>query len=319
VDWEPDFWLMYTKDIFINDLDPPKNDKWFCWVLSKQVKFFKPSAPPEYRNIVIKYIRVKRQGPPGWWPGGTDDCTDYGNTYVGMAMDIDCPWDTMGNQNGRNLAGYDGTNHIAYQQGWEITGEHTEWNNFYCGIALAEGVFGEPIVPYGTYNVRNDVYLYPQAPWGWKDGELYQLAETPGVNIQDADTMYGLDRSQVFTALEIPAGSDPEAEYSFTLVEVVAPNGLAQLQEYVDSARAIVRNHGIPATCGDVNGDDLIDLGDLLYLVAYCFKGGLEPLCPMYRGDCNSDGVIDVADIVTLVDYMYRGDVPPKCPGIWFW
>jgi len=321
-DWEPDFWIVYTKDIFINDLDPPMNDKWFCWEFSKQVKFFTSDAPEPYRNIVIKYIRVKRQAPPGWWPGVSGDCTDYGNTYIGMAMDIDCPYDTMGNQNGRNKAGYDDGREIAYQVGWHNDPGHA-YNDFHCGIALAETCEVPCIVPYGSYNVRNDSCLYPQSPWGWLDGELYQLAETPDSNIQAKDTLYGLDRTQVFTAMEIPGGNGPNAEASFTLVEVVAPLGLTQLQEYVDSARAIVARDrqfgGIPAKCGDCNGDYIVDLGDLLWLINYLYKSGPPPYCPFNRGDINSDGVIDMGDMLTLINYLYDNGPEPKCPGIPFW
>ncbi len=328
VDYEPDFWIVYTKDIFINDLDPPMNDKWFCWVFSKQVKFFKPTAPPEYRNIVIKHIRVKRQGPPGWWPGGTEDCTDYGNTYIGMAMDIDCPYDSMGNQSGRNLGDFDDTDHIAYQIGWDVSGDHPQYNNFYCGIALAKETDDTTAVlvqaPFGAYNVRNDSFLYPQSPWGWLDQELYELAATPDYNVQDKDTnaFYGLDRTQVFTALEIPAGSDPNAEYSFTLVEAVAPGGEQEMKDLVALGRLIVARErkvaGIPALCGDANGDYVVDLGDVLYLIAYLYKGGAEPKCPIDRADVTSDGVVDLGDVLFIIAYLYKGGVEPKCPGIWF-
>jgi len=239
-----------------------------------------------------------------------------------MAMDIDCPWDTMGNQNGRNLAGYDATNHIAYQQGWEVTGEHSDWNNFYCGIALAKDTDDTTAVlvqaPFGTYNVRNDSFLYPQSPWGWLDQELYELA-ADGVKgvIQDPDTTYGLDRTQVFTALEIPAGSDPDAEYSFILVEAVAPTGLAELQELVALARLIVARENnyepmSPSKCGDVTDDDVIDLGDLLFLIAYLYKGGPAP-DPLASGDVNSDGVVDLGDVLYIIAYLYKGGPKPNC------
>jgi len=267
---------------------------------------------------------VKRQGPPGWWPGVKDDPTDYGDTYIGIAMDLDCPWDTMGNQNGRNLAGYDGVNEIAYQKGWHNTPGH-DYNNFYCGMALAEEtcdtVDYQVVAPFGAYNVRNDSFLYPQSPWGWNDDELYELAETPGVNIQDADTLYGLDRTQVFTALEIPAGSDRDAEYSFILVEAVAPTGLTELRTLIDLGRlAVARGkcHGIPAKCGDVMEDDIIDLGDMLFLIAYLYKGGPAPV-PLNSGNVNylSDpgvDIVDLGDVLYIIAYLYKGGPKPNCP-----
>jgi hypothetical protein len=321
--WEPDYWLMFTEDIIINDLDPPSNDKWFCWVISKCIKVFKPTAPPEYRNIIIKRVKVKRQAPPGWWPGGTEDCTDYENTYIGIAMDIDCPYDSMGNQNGRNKAGYDDVNEIAYQTGWDVSGDHPQYNDFYCGIALAKETDDTTAVlvqvPFGSYNVRNDSFLYPQSPWGWLDQELYELAATPDSNIQDKDTLYGLDRTQVFTALEIPAGSDPEAEASFTLVEAVTPNGLAELQSLIALGRlAVAREFNyepgvFPSVCGDVNDDDIIDLGDLLFLISFLYKGGGAPE-PLNLGEVNNDGIVDLGDVLYTISYLYKGGAPPNCP-----
>ena len=319
VDWEPDFWLVYTKDIFIHDLEPPMNPKWWWWEVSKQIKFFKETAPDVYKHLVIKYVTVKRKDPPTWWPDQTP-FSGYEDTYIGVAMDIDCPWDTLGTQNGRNLAGYDDVNHIAYQVGWDWTGAHPEYNNYHCGIALADaGMSGEDIVPYGSYNVLTDEYLYPQDGWGWKDGELYQLAATAGNQIDDPDS--AVDRAQVFAAHRIAAGIDTSAEASFTLVEVVAPVGLVQLQEYVDSARAIVAReatHGIPAVCGDVDGDGAVSMVDILVLSDYYYNGGSIP-CPISRGDLDgSGGSPDLGDLLLLINYFFKSGPPPDCPGLGF-
>ncbi len=63
---------------------------------------------------------------------------------------------------------------------------------------------------------------------------------------------------------------------------------------------------------GDVNSDGLIDVGDIIYLVNYLYKGGPAPI-PMEAGDCNCDGIVNVADVVYLVNYLYRGGDPPSC------
>ena len=321
VDWEPDFWILYTKNIFIHNLNPPVYDfTWYWWEVSKQIKFFKEEAPEVYKHLVIKYVTVKRHDPPGWWPDQSP-FTGYEDTYIGVAEDIDCPYDTMQNQNGRNYAGYDVSNEIAWQRGWDYTGAHPEYNDYYCGIALADaGMPGENTVPYATHNVLNHQYLYPQGDWGWLDQELYELAATPPVGQIDSAGL-PRDRSQVFTAQMIPGGTDTTTKAFFTIVKVVAPNGLAELQAMVDTARAIVEKErllgGLPALCGDCNGDFVVDIGDIIKLIGYLFKGAEPPRCPINRGDCNSDGVIDVGDIVVLINYLFKGEVPPVCPGIW--
>ncbi|UCB51637.1 MAG: dockerin type I repeat-containing protein, partial [Candidatus Zixiibacteriota bacterium] len=330
-DFEPHFWIVYNKGVYIEatNLDPPAHQKWWWWEIAKQIKFFKSGAPAEYQRIVIKYVRVKRHDPPGWWPDQTP-FTGYEDTYVGFAMDIDAPWDStggpepnLGDENAINYGSYDDVNEIAYVTGFGRAGEHPEYNDYHAGIALAEGGTGSPTTPYATANVKNNYYLYPQSPWGWEDGELYQLAAglVGGTTfIQDPDSI--VDRNIVLTASKIEAGIDPDQEAQFTLVEILAPLGEAQMQALVDTARAIVAREreqaGLPAICGDCNGSFVVDVGDIVYLVSYLFKGSAPPKCPVSRGDCNSDGIINVADIVYLIRFLYRGGPAPVCPGIWY-
>lgn len=63
---------------------------------------------------------------------------------------------------------------------------------------------------------------------------------------------------------------------------------------------------------GDANGDGIINVGDVVYLVSYLYKAGPAPEY-LVIGDCNCDEVVDVGDIVHLVNYLYRGGDPPDC------
>ncbi|UCB53038.1 MAG: T9SS type A sorting domain-containing protein [Candidatus Zixiibacteriota bacterium] len=67
-------------------------------------------------------------------------------------------------------------------------------------------------------------------------------------------------------------------------------------------------------TRGDVNGDGIINIGDVVYLVTYLYKAGSAP-DPLWTGDANSDGIINVGDVVYLISYLYRGGPPPCSPG----
>jgi len=320
--WEPDFTVLFTKEIYIeaSHLSPPNHFKWFWWEIAKLVKFFKPGAPEDYQRIVIKYVKVTRQDPPTWWPDLTP-FTNYEDTYIGLAMDLDAPFDSSGpetgDEGGLNSGGYDAVNDIAYVSGFGR--EHPSYNDYYAGLALAEVNGAVQTTPYGTYNIKNNQYLYPQSPWGWKDGQLYQLASTPGNNIQDLDSI--VDRTIVFTAHKIDAGTDANAKAEFAIVEVLAPTGLAQMQALVDTGRAIVAREralgGMPPVCGDVQGDYIVNVGDVVYLVSYLYKGGPAPYCPQARGDVNTDGIINVGDVVYLVSYLYKAGPLPNCLGIW--
>jgi|GEM_PF-1847625 len=63
---------------------------------------------------------------------------------------------------------------------------------------------------------------------------------------------------------------------------------------------------------GDVNGDGLIDVGDIVSLVDYLYKNGDAP-DPVEIADVNCDGVVNVDDVVYLVSYLYKGGPAPDC------
>jgi hypothetical protein len=325
--WEPHFWIVYTKDIFMHNFEPPADYKWYWWESSKQIKFFKDTAPEDYKRLVIKYIKVRRHDPPDWWPDQSP-FAGYEDTYIGMAEDIDCPWDSAdtdpptpmvnGEENATNLGGYDAVNNICWQSGFGLH-EHPTYNDYYCGMALATGGGRGGTVPYGTYSVKNNEYLYPQDGWGWVDEELYYLASQTGNNIAWPGSL--VDRSQVFTAAKIDAGSKANAEASYTMILASAPNGLVQLQALIDTGRAIVAREaakGYPVICGDANFDGAVGAGDVVYLLSYLFRGGDPPPCPMIgRADANYDGGVGAGDVVFLLSYLFRGGAAPVCPGVW--
>jgi hypothetical protein len=63
---------------------------------------------------------------------------------------------------------------------------------------------------------------------------------------------------------------------------------------------------------GDANTDGIIDLGDVVYLVNYLYKGGSAP-DPLTVGDCNCDQTIELGDLVFLINHLFRDGPPPDC------
>jgi aminopeptidase N len=61
---------------------------------------------------------------------------------------------------------------------------------------------------------------------------------------------------------------------------------------------------------GDANHDLVVDVGDVVYIVNYLYRGGPEPL-PLESADVNCDGVVNVGDVVYLINYLFRGGPPP--------
>jgi len=65
--------------------------------------------------------------------------------------------------------------------------------------------------------------------------------------------------------------------------------------------------------CGDANGDAIVDISDVVYLIAYIFSGGSAP-SPKLAGDANCDGMVDISDVVYLIAYIFSGGMAP-CAG----
>ncbi|MCK5127122.1 MAG: hypothetical protein KAR42_12785 [candidate division Zixibacteria bacterium] len=64
-------------------------------------------------------------------------------------------------------------------------------------------------------------------------------------------------------------------------------------------------------TSGDVNGDNLVNLGDAAYLINYIFRSGPEPHDPLLRADANGDFNVNIGDATYLINYIFRGGPPP--------
>lgn len=64
---------------------------------------------------------------------------------------------------------------------------------------------------------------------------------------------------------------------------------------------------------GDVNGSGSPDVGDIVFLTNYLYRGG-DPPWPPSLGDLNCDGVVNVGDLVFLINFLFRdGDVSRCC------
>ncbi len=65
--------------------------------------------------------------------------------------------------------------------------------------------------------------------------------------------------------------------------------------------------------CGDADGDGIIDVADIVYLINHLFIEGSEPY-PSEAGDANCDGILDIADVVHLINYLFIDGPEPCCP-----
>jgi hypothetical protein len=68
-----------------------------------------------------------------------------------------------------------------------------------------------------------------------------------------------------------------------------------------------------PYLCGDADNSDLVNIADLVYLVAYIFNSGPAPIPPA-SGDANCTPPVNIADVVYLIAYIFSGG-PAPCAG----
>jgi hypothetical protein len=65
--------------------------------------------------------------------------------------------------------------------------------------------------------------------------------------------------------------------------------------------------------CGDADGNVTVDISDAVYLIAYIFTNGPEPI-PLVSGDANCDTAVDISDVVYLISFIFTGG-PAPCAG----
>jgi hypothetical protein len=64
---------------------------------------------------------------------------------------------------------------------------------------------------------------------------------------------------------------------------------------------------------GDADGSGTVDIDDVVFLIAYIFSGGPEPV-PYEAGDADCSGTIDIDDVVYLIAYIFSGGPEPGDP-----
>jgi hypothetical protein len=62
--------------------------------------------------------------------------------------------------------------------------------------------------------------------------------------------------------------------------------------------------------CGDTDASDVVDIDDVVYLIAFIFSGGPEPV-PYESGDADCSGGVDIDDVVWLIAYIFSGGSEP--------
>jgi Dockerin type I domain/Right handed beta helix region len=69
---------------------------------------------------------------------------------------------------------------------------------------------------------------------------------------------------------------------------------------------------GCEFICGDVNGDGVVNIKDITYLIDYLYKHGPAPI-RIDLADVNASGKVNIQDITYIMKYLYLGGPAPNC------
>ncbi len=64
--------------------------------------------------------------------------------------------------------------------------------------------------------------------------------------------------------------------------------------------------------CGDGDGDGLVNILDIVYVINYKYKSGPAPE-PLESADVNHDFLVNILDIVYLINFKYKSGPEPEC------
>ena len=66
-------------------------------------------------------------------------------------------------------------------------------------------------------------------------------------------------------------------------------------------------------TLGDVNGDQALNLLDILLLLGHIYNGGDAPIGGIITGDTDCNGDMNLLDVLVLISAIYQDGSDPSC------
>jgi hypothetical protein len=279
-----------------------------------------------------------------WWaPKNPDSCEfiiqllriySYdGQAHSGIAISEAIDWDIPSDHYPMpiNNGSYDAYERLLYIQGIEFDGTGCQPNDVrYGGQAMMAYYVNDPATidtsswPYSAYVFDNETYIFPYG--GWDPIVTDDMIDNPAFDILGSNS----DMNSIITYFYNYTIGANDTLHIYTILTTVqngtpplsGDKGRASLLDNIHKAKAWAIDHDVfskPSSdviCGDANGDDQVNVGDAVFLIAYVFKGGPPP-DPVCLGDANGDGQVNVGDAVYLIAYVFKGGDPPVedcCP-----
>jgi len=65
--------------------------------------------------------------------------------------------------------------------------------------------------------------------------------------------------------------------------------------------------------CGDGNGDEIVNIFDITFMIAALYMGGPPPN-PVEAANVNNDASFNIFDVTYLIAFLYKGGPALICP-----
>ena len=116
---------------------------------------------------------------------------------------------------------------------------------------------------------------------------------------------------QFVTEAGIPAGATYSAiiQIDGTQQLIIVADKLCPASGKVDTTKYEVEE-GYHYRNGDGNRDNMLNVGDAIFVINYVFKGGAAP-DPYLAADANCDRVVNIGDAVYVINYVFKGGPAP--------
>jgi len=157
------------------------------------------------------------------------------------------------------------------------------------------------------------------------NSEINTISET-GISLDwtDAESLIP-DDTLTYTVYFGPDDNLPASAYYITdiddISEIVIPDGILPHREAIywqvkttnkldystnsDNILSFMTYIG-----GDANGDDDINILDVVYIINHKYKSGPEPF-PYESGNADCETGLNILDVVYLINFKYKGGPPP--------
>jgi hypothetical protein len=115
----------------------------------------------------------------------------------------------------------------------------------------------------------------------------------------------GTDAGGTFVIMSQPAG-----RYQIA-AERTGYQPVAQMVEVFSNDPVSLVMQPADFVAGDVNNDGIVNIADVVYLIAFVFGGGPYPVTWAAAVNIDQSPIVNVSDAVYLIGYIFGGGLPP--------